>query len=85
LPLWALLNGQFALSRAGGDTAMGVWVDVGVTYLVFIPLAFALAGFTAMGPVVLFATAKISDIPKALVAGWWLAKGRWIRNLAGAV
>ncbi len=85
LPLWAMLNGQFALSRAGGDTAMGVWVDVGVTYLVFIPLAFALADFTAMGPVVLFATAKISDIPKALVAGWWLAKGRWIRNLAGAV
>ncbi len=83
LPLWALLNGQFALSRAGGDTAMGVWVDVGVTYLVFIPLAFALAGWTTMGPVALFATAKISDIPKALVARWWLGKERWIRNLAG--
>ena len=82
LPLWALLNGQFALSRAGGDTAMGVWVDVGVTYLVFIPLAFALAWYTAMGPVILFATAKLSDFPKAFVAQWWLAKGRWIRNLA---
>lgn len=82
LPLWALLNGQFALSRSGGDTAMGVWVDVGVTYLVFIPLAFALARFTGMGPVLLFATAKLSDFPKAAVAQWWLNKERWIRNLA---
>ncbi len=84
LPLWALLNGQFALSRAGGDTAMGVWVDVGVTYLVFIPLAFALADLTAMGPVILFATAKLSDFPKALVARWWLSKERWITNLTFA-
>jgi Na+-driven multidrug efflux pump len=84
LPLWALLNAQFALSRAGGDTAMGVWVDVGVTYVVFIPAAFALAYLTPLGPVALFAIAKISDIPKALVAHWWLRKGYWVRNLAAA-
>jgi len=83
LPLWALLNAQFAVSRAGGDTAMGVWVDVGVTYLVFIPAAFALALLTDIGPVALYAIAKISDIPKAMVAAWWLRKERWLRNLAG--
>ncbi len=83
LPIWALLNAQFAVSRAGGDTAMGVWVDVGVTYLVFIPAAFALAFLTPLGPVALFGLAKISDIPKALVARWWLRKERWLRNLAG--
>ena len=84
LPLWSLLNGQFALSRAGGDTAMGVWVDVGVTYVVFIPLAFALARFTTLGPVALFALAKVTDFAKVGVSAWWLMKGRWLRNLAEA-
>jgi putative MATE family efflux protein len=82
VPLWTLLNAQFALSRAGGDTAMGVWVDVGVTYAVFIPLAFALSAWTDFGPVLLFATAKLSDIGKAAVAFWWLAKEKWLVNLA---
>ncbi len=82
LPIWCLLNSQFAVSRAGGDTLMGLWVDVGVTYLVFIPLAFAIARLTPWGPVALFGLAKLSDIPKALVAYWWLKKERWVRNLA---
>jgi putative MATE family efflux protein len=82
IPLWTLLNAQFALSRAGGDTVMGLWVDVGVTYAVFIPAAFALAWWTGVGPVALFAIAKISDFIKAAVAFWWLSKEKWVRNLA---
>ncbi len=82
MPLWCLLNAQFAVSRAGGDTLMGVWVDVGVSYTIFIPIALAIAAFTPWGPVLLFGVAKLSDIPKALVAAWWLKKGRWVRNLA---
>jgi len=83
IPLWTLLNAQFALSRSGGDTAMGVWVDVGVTYAVFIPLAFALSAWTGLGPVALFGLAKLSDIGKTTVAFWWLAKEKWVKNLAG--
>jgi Na+-driven multidrug efflux pump len=82
LPLWCLLNAQFAVSRAGGDTLMGVWVDVGVSYSVFIPIALLISTYTSWGPVLLFGVAKLSDIPKALVAAWWLKKGRWIKNLA---
>jgi putative MATE family efflux protein len=82
IPLWTLLNAQFALSRAGGDTAMGVWVDVGVTYAVFIPIAIALAAWTRMGPVALYGIAKLADIGKTVVAFWWLSKERWVRNLA---
>jgi Na+-driven multidrug efflux pump len=81
LPLWCLLNAQFGVSRAGGDTLMGLLVDVGVTYAVFIPVAFVIARYTAWGPVALFGIAKLSDIPKAIVAGWWLKKERWVRNL----
>jgi putative MATE family efflux protein len=85
IPLWCLLNAQFAVSRSGGDAAMGVWVDVGVTYTVFIPAAFAIALLTPLGPVQLFALAKISDLPKAGVAYWWLRKERWVRNLAAGM
>ena len=82
LPLWTLLNAQFALSRAGGDTAMGVWVDVGVTYVVFLPFAWGLSALTPVGPVALFAVAKLTDFMKAAVAAWWLKKDKWVRNLA---
>jgi putative MATE family efflux protein len=83
LPLWCLLNAQFAVSRAGGDTMMGVWVDVGVSYAFFIPVAILIAKTTNWGPIALFGIAKLSDIPKAFVAAWWLRKERWVRNLAG--
>jgi putative MATE family efflux protein len=82
IPVWTLLNAQFSLSRAGGDTAMGVWVDVGVTYAVFLPIAFGLAGWTSLGPVALFGLAKLSDIGKITTAFWWLAKEKWVKNLA---
>jgi Na+-driven multidrug efflux pump len=61
---------------------MGVWVDVGVTYLVFIPAAVIIASCTSWGPVLLYGIAKISDLGKAAVARWWLKKERWVRNLA---
>lgn len=81
LPLWSLLNAQFAVSRSGGDMMMGVVVDVGVTYLVFIPGAFALALLTPVGPVVLFAILKLSDFLKFGVARHWLRKELWVVNL----
>jgi len=82
LPLWCLLNAKFAVSRAGGDTLMGVWVDVGISYAFFIPAAFAISKLTVWGPVILFGVAKLSDFPKAFVAAWWLKKEHWVKNLA---
>lgn len=84
IPLWTLLNAQFAVSRSGGDTMMGIWVDVGVTWLVFIPAAWFMARFTPVGPVFLFGVAKLSDFMKTGVAFWWLSKERWVRNLASS-
>jgi putative MATE family efflux protein len=82
-PLWSLLNAQFAISRAGGDTAMGMWADVSVNSLIFVPAAFLLAFFTTMEPVRMFALIKLSDIIKYLVARHFLKKERWVRNLTG--
>jgi Na+-driven multidrug efflux pump len=80
-PSWTLLNAQFAVARSGGDTVMGMWVDVGVTIALVVPLAFILAKLTSIGPVAMFALVKLSDFLKASIAAWWLKKERWLRNL----
>jgi Na+-driven multidrug efflux pump len=81
MPLWALLNAQFAISRAGGDTAMGMYADVSVNSLLFVPGAFFIALATDIGPVLMFAILKLSDIVKYFVARYFLNKERWVRNL----
>jgi Na+-driven multidrug efflux pump len=81
LPLWAILNALFAISRSGGDTAMGMYADVSVNTLLFVPGAFALALCTDLDPVRMFALLKISDGVKYLVARHFFKKERWVRNL----
>jgi Na+-driven multidrug efflux pump len=81
MPLWSLLNAQFAISRAGGDTALGMYVDVSVNTLIFVPGAFVLALFTSLHPVTMFAILKLSDAVKYLMARHWYKKERWVRNL----
>ena len=82
LPIWALLNAQYAVSRAGGDMMMGVVADAATTFIIFLPAAFLLALFTKIGPVAMYAIVKTSDFLKLGVARWWLKKEKWVRNLA---
>ncbi|MDR3303413.1 MAG: polysaccharide biosynthesis C-terminal domain-containing protein [Treponema sp.] len=81
LPLWSLLNSLWAISRSGGDTAMGMWADVSVNTLLFVPGAFILALCTPLDPVVMYAILKLSDIAKYFVARHFLKKERWVRKL----
>ena len=82
LPLWGLLNTQFAISRAGGDAATGMYTDVSMNVLL-IPGAILLALFTSIQPVPMYALLKITDIGKILIARHFLRKERWVRNLTG--
>jgi len=81
LPLWGLLNTQFAISRAGGDTAMGMYADLSVNTVLFAPGAFLLSYFTAIAPVPMLAILKISDIAKYFICRHLMRKERWVRNL----
>jgi len=81
LPLWAFINVQFAISRAGGDTAMGMWTDVSVNTLLFAPGSVILSLFTNIAPVPMFAILKLTDIVKVFVARHLLRKERWVKNL----
>ena len=81
LPLWCFLNAQFAISRAGGDTAMGMWTDVSVNVLLFAPGSVILSLFTTLAPVPMFAILKLTDIVKAFIARHLLRKEKWVKNL----
>jgi putative MATE family efflux protein len=81
LPLWSLLNAQFAISRSGGDAALGMYTDLSVNTLLFIPGAFILALGTSLHPVTMFGILKLTDIVKIFIARHFLNKERWVRNL----
>jgi len=81
MPLWCLLNTQFAISRAGGDTAMGMYTDVSVNTLLFAPGSVILSLFTAIAPVHMFALLKTTDIVKYFIARHLLRREKWVKNL----
>lgn len=80
MPLWVFNNTEFAVSRAGGDTVMGMLIDGGGT-LITIPATFLLAIFTTIGPVAMYIFVKCIDILKVIAAYIWLKKERWVKNL----
>lgn len=83
LPLWAYLNGMYAVSRTGGDTTMGVLCDT-VANVLFVGGMIALTRLTQLGPIAMYAIVKLSDVVKAVIAYVWLKKERWLVNLAAA-
>lgn len=80
MPLWVFNNTEFAISRSGGDTEMGMWID-GIGTLIIIPSTFILAMFTSVGPVGMYIFVKCIDIGKVIAAYIWLKKERWVKNL----
>ena len=81
LPLWAFLNAQYAISRAGGDVKMGAICDVAAN-IAYIASMFFFVLCTSLGPIAIYALTKISDFLKAGIAHWWLKKEKWLVNLA---
>lgn len=82
MPLWCVVNAQFAVSRAGGDTMMGALIDLSANALLMLPAIFILARFTTLGPVAMYALVKLSDVYKLIFASIWLGKEKWLRNIA---
>jgi Na+-driven multidrug efflux pump len=74
MPIWVYINCQFAVSRAGGDTVMGMLVDGIGNFGVVIPGIFLLANFTGIGPVAMYAIIKFVEVPKIMIAHFWLKK-----------
>ena len=82
MPFWVYVNTQFAVSRAGGDTALGMWVDGIVNLCIVLPGMFIMAFFTNLGPVAMYGIIKSSDIVKITIAHIRLKQEKWVNNLA---
>ena len=81
MPFWLYMNTQQAIARAGGDTAMGFYVDGLLTLFVMIPMVLLLGKYTLIGPVMMYACVKIIDLMKVVIFHFWLKKERWLKNL----
>ena len=81
IPIWIYMNCQLAISRSGGDTAMGAVADALITVVITLPLLFLLAILTDMGPVLLYFCVKLVDFGKVAAFHFWLKKERWLKNL----
>ncbi|MEL3906666.1 MAG: MATE family efflux transporter [Treponema sp.] len=81
MPLWCFQNAQYAVARAGGDTAMGAKVDPFVNLVLFMPSIFLLYRFTALSAPVMYALSKSTTIVKAVLAHRQLKKEYWVKNL----
>lgn len=85
MPAWVYINTQFAVSRAGGDTMMGMIVDGAATLFIVIPGMFLMTFLTPIGPVGMYMIIKMSDFPKIIVANIWLKKEKWLKNLTDTI
>lgn len=82
MPAWVYVNAQFAVSRAGGDTAMGMCVDGITNIFMVLPGIFFMAYCTSAGPVFMYVMIKTVDFVKIAIAAVWLKKEKWLKNLA---
>ena len=82
MPVWVYINAQQAVARAGGDTAMGAYVDSTITIFVMLPMLFLIGALTDVGPVMMYLFIKLLDIAKVIVFHFWLKKERWLKNIA---
>lgn len=81
VPLWIYINTQLAISRAGGDTKVCMWVDGAIT-MVMLPILFLMAAFTDWSPLTMYLAVKLLDIGKVMIAHFELKKERWVVNLS---
>ncbi|MCR4939339.1 MAG: MATE family efflux transporter [Treponemataceae bacterium] len=82
MPVWVYVNAQFSVSRAGGDTVMGMLIDLSANLGLVLPGMFIMANLTNFGPVLMYTIIKFSDFLKILIAHFWLKKEKWVKNLA---
>ena len=81
LPWWTLTNAQYYILLAGGDSRSMSIIDTGINVFISLPIAFLLARFSTVGPIILYAIIKIASLIKPILTHFALKKERWLKNL----
>lgn len=80
-PLQGFLNSMYFTLRSGGKTIITFLFDSVFSWVVSVPVAFALCKFTTLPIVVVYSLVQCLDFIKVMVGYCLIRKGVWITNL----
>lgn len=81
MPIMTYVNAQYAVSRAGGDTASLLFVDGATTVLLILTGILFTTKFTQLSSVAMYMICRCVDFVRITLAGSLLKKERWLKNL----
>lgn len=84
MPVNGFAHCSYFILRSGGRTIITFLFDSAYTWLIPIPLVFALVTYTNLPVLAVFICAHIADLIKVALGAILLKKGVWIRNIVSA-
>lgn len=84
MPVNGFAHCSYFILRSGGRTIITFLFDSAYTWLIPIPLVFALVMFTDLPVLAVYICAHIADLIKVALGAILLKKGVWIRNIVSA-
>lgn len=81
MPLGSFANSSYFILRSGGKTMITFFFDCGFSWLVSLPLAYALVQFTDLHIVAAYACVQMADFIKCVLGFILVKKGIWIHNM----
>lgn len=75
------VNAQYTVSRAGGDIISLLFVDGVTTVLLILTGILFTTKLTQLGSVAIYMICRCVDFVRIILAGIFLKKERWLKNL----
>lgn len=81
MPLYAFTNAAYFTLRSGGKTVITFLFDSCFVWACSVPVAYALAHFTSMPILPMYACVQMVELIKCLIGWRMMAAGSWAQNL----
>ena len=81
MPLYAFTNAAYFTLRSGGKTVITFLFDSCFVWACSVPVAYALAHFTHMPILPMYACVQMVELVKCLIGWRMMAAGNWAQNL----
>jgi len=79
---WAFYFVFMRSLQGAGDVLVPMGISLGITFLVTLPLAWALARHTSLGPTGIWTAQLVGSVLRTAGTAAWVATGRWTRRAA---
>ena len=83
MPLSAYANSAYFTLRSGGKTMITFAFDSGFTWVICVPVAWALVHLTGMDVRMIYLCVLLTDVIKVAFGHYLIKKGVWIHNMVG--